>query len=147
MIFMGFQELKGSFPQAGMTPVGRNLGQRSQNKGSLMQERMRNLQVRLLESKISVSQQVQINDARSPTDSFGRSAQMPFDSLQVLKQFLGGESGLQLNHPVEELALRRASDRIGLMPSGNLERLGFWKLPDLLERLVQIGEPIPQIRA
>lgn len=115
-IIEGFQKLGSGLAQARVAPVGSDGSQRGQNKAALVHLGMREREPGLVQEKVAVAQQVQVNDTRPPPNPTRKASEPALDLLKFFQQRPGPELRLDSGDAVQEGALGWAADWRVLQP-------------------------------
>lgn len=128
----------------GMNPSRMNVGERSQNKGTLMEAGMGDDQLGRVPFQRTEGQQVQIDRSRAVRD-ISLAPGLDFDLLQGTVQIKHGRYGPADHDRIEEVRLIRVSHGGGAINGRN--RLDRGDLADPLDGGFQLGARVAQVGA
>ena len=95
--------------------VGGNLGQRLHHKGTVGHQRMRDLQVGVIDVFVAVQQDIDVHGAIGITvDTLMLPAEVAFDGLRCREHFAGRQLSAEQRHGVEEGVVALEPPRFGL---------------------------------
>jgi len=138
------QQFNRRFPELGMSRLGSDLGERFENKSSLMQRRMGNSQARFIDDLISKKHYIDIEVARALLAG-AETAHGRFDVQRQLEQLARGHPGFNCRYTIQKPGLVGNVDGLGLIERGNSQQ------PSACFQLrkggAQVGRTVSQIRA
>ncbi len=127
-------------------PGGSNFSQRDEHETPIVHPGMRQNELRCFKDQVIVTQQVQVDDTRSPVNPLPRSAERLFGFLEVEKKLLRGKPCLDLGDSVEVHCLQRTAHRFSFVQARDLDEFRFRKLrkplygpPEVRLSITQIG--------
>src|SRR4051812_28750134 len=88
----------------------RQLQQRSEHESPLMHARVRHLQAGLIDARIAIKQEVEIERARRISEA-ALAAMPPLYSLKLVQQGYSRQCGVERRDRIDEIGLRGMSDR------------------------------------
>ena len=91
------------------------LGERLEDKTSLVHPWMWNAQVRCMDHTLIIEEEIEINRPRPPSHRRGQAPQQALDSLEPVEELMRRERGVNFDDCVEESSLRRSADGVVLL--------------------------------
>jgi len=96
-----YKKLRRCFSQQWMNKIRRDIRQRDEDEGALVQARVRDDQPGRVQDQVAVKEDIHVNQARAPADG-RRATQFLFDAFQVCQQRRRFQARFGFNDHVEE---------------------------------------------
>src|SRR5215468_4321109 len=130
-----------------MDEVGREVGERHQREGALVQARVREHEAGLVQHQLAVEQEVEVEAPRRVADAGAHTAGERLDREQPLEQRARRERGAERHRRVQVRALRRPADRRGLVDRRHREHGDALARAQPRQREVEERAAVAQVRA